>query len=409
MPKSSSTIVENITEKTIGRIIRENRPPVGGADRFVWDRDQKGFGLRIYVPREAGQPTRAAFVCRHAKARATVGDATGAGAWSVADAREKAGAYTRAGKQGIDLRAQERQARREAQSAVKLGALIDTYLEARKPDMKPRSYDEIERQLRRRDWRPLHGRAANDISRDDVIARVDEIARDNGRVAADRARTALSGLFTWAIERGHDLTNPCIGVAARAPSNGGRQRVLSESELREVWLASDPSVAGDHGRIVRLLILIGQRRNEIGDLKWIEIVASGAGAQIELAGQRTKNGKPHVIPLSTEAMACLPLRPSERREYIFGRHGRSGFSGWSKSKSGLDERILEAKAAQDRSQGQGDAALDRPRHPAHVLHLDARAALRRSASHRVDCQSHQRHPWWGCWRVRPIRTPRGAA
>jgi integrase len=217
--------------------------------------------------------------------------------------------------------------------------LIDVYLEARKPDMRPRSWDEIERQLRRRDWKPYHGRPANSITRADVIDRQNEIARDSGRVAADRARTALSGLYAWAINSGgyHNLTNPCVGV--QAVSESKRSRTLSPDELREVWLASDPAVAKDYGRIVRLLILTGQRKSEIGSLAWGEIVTNGTGTQAEIPADRMKNGRPHVVPLASEALECLPPTPNEKRTFVFGRD-RSGFKDWSSSKKELDARIL---------------------------------------------------------------------
>jgi hypothetical protein len=110
MPKTSSTIVVYITEKSLAKIIRENRPPVGGTDRFVWDENQRGFGLRVYAPRAAGQGTRAAFICRHALGRTTLGDALLDGGITVAEAREEAGRYTTAAKKGRDLGAEERQA-----------------------------------------------------------------------------------------------------------------------------------------------------------------------------------------------------------------------------------------------------------------------------------------------------------
>ena len=46
-------------------------------------------------------------------------------------------------------------------------------------------------------------------------------------------------------------------------------RVLSDAELVAIWKACPDS---DYGRIVKLLILTGQRREEIGGLKHSEIV-----------------------------------------------------------------------------------------------------------------------------------------
>ena len=79
----------------------------------------------------------------------------------------------------------------------------------------------------------------------------------------NRARAALSALFAWAIARGLADTSPVQGTpkAAEKP----RERVLSLSELRQIWAATDST--SDHDVIVRLAILLGQRRDEIGGLR----------------------------------------------------------------------------------------------------------------------------------------------
>ena len=56
---------------------------------------------------------------------------------------------------------------------------------------------------------------------------------------------------------------------------------------------------------------------------------------------RTKNHRAHVVPLSDEALALLPQR-RDGRELMFG-HREGGFSGWSKAKAELDDRIAAAR------------------------------------------------------------------
>jgi integrase len=114
--------------------------------------------------------------------------------------------------------------------------------------------------------------------------------------------------------------------------------VLSEGELVEVW-----EVCGDddYGRIVRLLILTGQRKTEIGDLVWPEIDFDKR--QIELPPERTKNRRAHLVPLADEALEILAdVAALCGRDLVFGR-GAGGFSGWSKAKAELDARIKTAR------------------------------------------------------------------
>src|SRR5262249_9216523 len=134
--------------------------------------------------------------------------------------------------------------------------------------------------------------------------------------------------------------SPVINIKNRAEA-GGRERKLSEAELVEVWRAADV-VGGDYGRIVKLLVLTGQRREEIGRLAWAEIHSNGT-TRIELPPQGTKNPPEHIVLLSAEAIAALPPKPNvPDRTLVFGRLG-TGFSGWSKSKVEIDQAIAAAR------------------------------------------------------------------
>ena len=157
--------------------------------------------------------------------------------------------------------------------------------------------------------------------------------------------SALSGLFAWAIERGYVTGTPVLHIKRRA-GTVSRERTLSPAELREVWRAAT-TVGGDYERIIKLLILTGQRKTEIGRLDWVEINEGGAlGKRIDLPGERTKNHQPHMVPLAEQAMGCLPAKRNSTT-MLFGRFDK-GFSGWSKAKKELDMAILDARRAADR-------------------------------------------------------------
>jgi integrase len=147
---------------------------------------------------------------------------------------------------------------------------------------------------------------------------------------------------------------------------------LSETELVEVWKAC---LDDDHGRIVRLLLLTGQRRAEIGDLGWSEVALDKR--QIELPEHRTKNGRAHIVPLSDEALALLPVQSDiDTRDLVFGI-GAGGFSGFSKGKAELDERIAAARKK---------AGVRKPM-PGWVLH-DLRRSFVTHVSERGFAQPH---------------------
>ena len=128
-------------------------------------------------------------------------------------------------------------------------------------------------------------------------------------------------------------TNPVDGTN-KADEGQPRDRVLTDRELAAVWNASPD---GDYGSIVKLLMLTAQRRDEIGSLRWSEIDIEAK--TITLPASRTKNGRQHVIPLSGQALAIIKATPQRaNRDLVFGS-GDGGYSGWSKAKAQMDEKL----------------------------------------------------------------------
>jgi integrase len=88
-------------------------------------------------------------------------------------------------------------------------------------------------------------------------------------------------------------------------------------------------------------MLTGQRREEIGGLRWSEIDFDRG--VIVFPSARTKNKRDHEIPMSGAVRGILePLDRRVGRDLIFGT-GRGPFSGWSKAKEILDAKLLEAR------------------------------------------------------------------
>jgi integrase len=119
--------------------------------------------------------------------------------------------------------------------------------------------------------------------------------------------------------------------------------VLSPLELSAVWQEAG---GGDYAAIVKLLILTGQRREEVGGMLWSEIDLDGSIWRIR--ADRTKNGLPHDLPLSQPAVAILRDREKqERRDLVFGT-GDGSFQGWSNAKSALDTRVVKRLRRKDK-------------------------------------------------------------
>lgn len=304
--------------------------PAGVRDVQVFDDELPGFGIRKFAKGHASYFVK--FNVGAQQRRKTLGKVVRGNLKAM---RLEASQVLAKARLGTDVVAVARAA--AAKSTATLGEVVPRYLDARQGELRPATHSEATRYLKR-SWAPLHALPIDAITRQNIVGVVDELERTSGKVAADRARTSLSALFGWAIDRGYLDSNPTLNVRSRA-QNGARERVLTEAELVEVWKACFDD---DHGRIVKLLILTGQRRTEIGDLAWPEVDLEKR--QIDLPERRTKNGRPHIVPLSTAALGIVKsLSRSLDRELVFGR-GAGGFSGWSKSKAELDARIAKARA-----------------------------------------------------------------
>jgi integrase len=136
-------------------------------------------------------------------------------------------------------------------------------------------------------------------------------------------------MFGWCVGEGILEANPVFGTNKQSKAKS-RERVLTDDELMAVWTAAP---ASDFGRIVKLLMLTGQRREEIAALRRAEI---GDGV-LALPAARTKNSRAHDVPLSRQALTVLGDQPERvGREHVFGE-GEGGFSGFSRAKDRLDK------------------------------------------------------------------------
>ena len=205
-------------------------------------------------------------------------------------------------------------------------AAIDRYLE-RKRSLK--SFTQTERYLHNHSA-PLYSLKLAQIDRRKVAALLGDVETTRGPVARNRLRSTLSAFFAWCITEGLLESNPVTGTA-KADVGGSRERVLTPQELRKLWRALSDD---DFSNVVRLLLLTGQRRNEIGKLTWSEVDL--AHKMIVLAPDRTKNSRQHELPLSAQALAILKRIP--RRNTTPFLFAKRGFTNWDSAKQELDQR-----------------------------------------------------------------------
>lgn len=195
------------------------------------------------------------------------------------------------------------------------------------------NYWEREQFLKRLVIANLGGKPIQAVTRKDVMAMHRKVAKDAGATAADRAAEALRAAFNWLEDTELVDGVPNIRLAKRtARAATSRHRVLSDPEIKAIWSNLDDGV---FGTIVRLLLMTGQRRSEVAQLRWSEI---DDGDVWEIPAPRTKNGLPHRVPLAPSAQALIEDR-DRVGEFVFTTTGSTAFSGFSRGKARLDHRI----------------------------------------------------------------------
>jgi integrase len=200
-------------------------------------------------------------------------------------------------------------------------------------NLKPSTIGEVDRILTKRIVPAWRGRRLSEIRRADVHDLLDAVVEERGPIAANRTLSWFRRLCSWAIERGLIETNPCTGIKLPAAETA-RDRVLSDAELKAAWQAAD-GLEQPYSEFIKLLILTGQRRSEVAEMRWSEI---DLDAKLwTLPKERAKNHRQHEIPLSDSAAALLRGLPRIAESgVVFTLNGSNAITAFALTKKRLD-------------------------------------------------------------------------
>lgn len=325
----------------------------GEGERFIWDEDLTGFGLRV---RAGGSKT---FVAQYragggrsgASRRYTIGRY---GVLTVEEARQEAKRILAAATQGHDPSG-ARQAKRHEMSVADL---IDQFAARGSDHLKPRNRKWMLARLGHHVVPLLGRKKISDVCVTDVEqmwrdVRDGKTAKDvkagprarvivkGGIGAATRAVRDLSAVFTFAIRQEWVTANPCAPV--KTPADKRRTRYLTMDEIGRLGQALDAlEIEGASPKavaIMRLWALTGCRRDEIAGLKWADI--DFKHGCLRLAESKTGHS---VRPLALAAVLLLEGLPRDAASpFVFpSEHGRTFYQGtkrfWAKvvARAGLD-------------------------------------------------------------------------
>jgi integrase len=311
--------------------------PSGKSEQFFWDDTLPGFGVRM---RASGAQWTIQYRVGTKQRRESLGDIRQI---TLDAARDIARTRFASVQLGNDPAA-DKAKKRAADAAVKLtfGKVAEQYVafkrtKLEKGDYRQSTFKALNMYLNNH-WSTLSPMPIETITQSVVALLLTQLTAKHGEIAAARARSNLSAVFTWAMKNCLCERNPVLATLDPGEDAEPRDRVLSDKELVTIW--NTAGGGDDFSKIVRLLILTGCRRDEIGGLSRQEIDFDAGSFCI--SGKRTKNHKDHSLPLPETAMDILRSVPAkEGRDFVFGG-SKEGFNAWSYSTIAFRERVTTA-------------------------------------------------------------------
>ncbi len=245
------------------------------------------------------------------------------------DAAETARGKVRDGGDPLaDLEAiKEQRRRKEAETEVKVVTVNDA-IDAFTPALKARKKSwQQDLDYYARDFQPTFGtRALASIAKTELSVMLIKKAA-TAAVAANRLRSALLIFFDWCVEATLIEASPMIGI--KKPTKQEKKktddkddiRALNDAEIVFLWKAitKQPRLSPSLRAALKLILLTGQRPNEIAGLELRELNHIHAGANSEpyadIPPRRMKGGRRHVWPIS-DPVAEIIRKEIERQQHI---------------------------------------------------------------------------------------------
>ena len=199
---------------------------------------------------------------------------------------------------------------------------------------------EVERQFKH-DLRPAFGKSfIKDISKRDVIHLIDAVADRGAKIMANRLLATLKKFFSWAVSRDLINENPCLYL--KLPSKETpRERILSHDEIKLFWqatahLSSASDLSNAYERYFKFLLLCGQRRTEVAQMRWREL----DGDTWNIPAARSKNARSHTVPLTNQMKEIIGSN-QQNGEFVFSINGSHPVNNISRAVARLKQYMLE--------------------------------------------------------------------
>ena len=326
---------DKVSKRTIDSLRQSARD--AGSTIYLYDTEMRGFGALATKTGACSYFIELRFGGYTSPKRISLGKH---GALTPEEARKLAKEELGKIALGTDV-IQAKKDEREKLMGASFAQVVERYLSTHAKDT--RYWKEKRARLQSSDVKPIAGKPLVLIQRADIAAIIDDV-KARSHAAARLLFADIRPMFKWAVDRGLIDASPLADMKGPKPVDA-RDRVIEPHEIKALWDAT-AEMNWPFASIFRLLLLTGARREEVGGMRWAELDLDNALWVIP--GARTKNGRPHRVPLTEQAVAMLDrvgiaaIKQGygyEDGELVFSTTGSTAPSGWSNAKEALDKRM----------------------------------------------------------------------
>ena len=254
---------------------------------------------------------------------------------SLKKARSKSLEYAALVSDGVDPVAANETTKREALS---FGEIVAEYIEdyCKKHQ---RSWKQTDQIFKNHILPKLKDNTLVNLDRGDVIELLDDLEKQGLTTQVNRVLSQIKAVLSWAVEnRGYLTANPIATLHSRkrrVPETS-RDRILDGVEIKTLWEATD-EISTPSNQLIKLLMLTGQRRDEVRCMRWSELDLKKN--QWVIPADRNKAKRTHLVPLTPEVIKIIKSLPKfKKSDFVFTVTGEKPYSGMRRLKEILDRQ-----------------------------------------------------------------------
>jgi integrase len=213
--------------------------------------------------------------------------------------------------------ANPQQARRSLREELTFREFFHEYMERySKPNKKSWKFDEREVNKFLSHW---FNRKLSTITKQDVQKLHEKLFEENGLYQANRVLERVRAMYNKAIEWGWQGVNPSLGI--KKYKEKSRDRFITGVELPRFFEALEKEENHVARDFFKIALLTGARKTNVLQMRWEHIDFHHEIWHIP----ETKNGEPHKVALSSQALAILNRRKKKTKsEWVFEGEGKEG-------------------------------------------------------------------------------------